>query len=61
MVAAVRADLLSNNQLPAIGANLVLMDVGEDMCLVSATIYIEMVELTNKSVIRPWLGSVLRV
>jgi hypothetical protein len=61
VVVAIRTNLLSRYELPAIGTNLVLMDVRENMSFIPASVNVKMVELSHKSVIRPRLGRILWV
>lgn len=61
MVVAVGADLFCRHELPAVGPNLILMYIREDVSLISSSINVKMVELSNKSVVCPRLGRILRV
>ena len=61
MVVAVGADLFSRHELPAVGPDLILMDIRKDMSLIPSSINIKMVELSHKSVVCPRLGCILRI
>jgi hypothetical protein len=61
MVLRILVDKLDWHGFPAVGADLVLMDIGKDMGFVAAPVYVKVVEVADEGVICAGLRRILRI
>lgn len=61
MLTRVRLNTLAFNALPSVGPDLIDMHVRENVCLVPASIHVELIEVAHKRVIGSRLGRILWV